>query len=106
MIVGLNRIGLRRAGFDRNDVAQLKAAYRLIYRQGLTFDAMVAALEEQFPIGVAAEFATFFQSGERGFSQERRSPPRAALKIYPALDETDHELDDELDDGGLQRKAA
>jgi UDP-N-acetylglucosamine acyltransferase len=95
LIVGLNRIGLRRAGFDRNDVEQLKAAYRLIYRQGLTFDAMVAELESQFPIGVAAEFATFFQSGERGFAQERRSPPQVALKIHQAFDELDYELDHE-----------
>ena len=110
MIVGLNRIGLRRAGFDRNDIAQLKAAYRLIYRQGLMFDAMVAALEQQFPIGVAAEFATFFQSGERGFVQERRSPPRVTLKIHPALDEIDYEMDSEmdheLDDEGPLRDAA
>lgn len=102
MIVGLNRIGLRRAGFDRYDVAQLKAAYRLIYRQGLTFDEIVAALEQEFPIGVAAEFATFFQSGERGFVQERRSPPRATLKIHSELDEMIYKLDDE----GPLREAA
>ena len=48
MIVGLNRIGLRRAGLDRNEIEQLKAAYRLIYRQGLTFDVMVAAFEASF----------------------------------------------------------
>lgn len=95
MIVGLNRIGLRRAGFDRNDVAQLKAAYRVIYRQGTTFSTMVAALEEQFPTGVAAEFASFFQSGQRGFAQERRSPPGVTLKIHSAIDELDYLLDDE-----------
>lgn len=96
MIVGLNRIGLRRAGFDRDDVAQLKAAYQLIYRQGLRFNEMVAALEEKFPIGVAAEFATFFQSGERGFAQERRSPPQVKLKIHPAIDEIDYDVDSDL----------
>lgn len=87
MIVGLNRIGLRRAGMDRSEIMQLKAAYRLIYRQGLTFDEMVAALERQFPVGVAAELTAFFQSGQRGFAQERRSPPRVALRVHPALDD-------------------
>ena len=106
MIVGLNRIGLRRAGFDRNDIAQLKDAYRLIYRQGLTFGAMVEALEEQFPIGVAAEFATFFQSGERGFAQERRSPPNVTLKIHSPIDEIDYMFDDESDDEDQSRRAA
>jgi UDP-N-acetylglucosamine acyltransferase len=106
MIVGLNRIGLRRAGFDRDDVAQLKAAYRLIYREALTFNEMVASLQQQFPIGVAAEFATFFQSGERGFVQERRSPPRATLKIHSAVDELDYLFDDDLDDENQLRRAA
>src|SRR4029078_10805553 len=32
LIVGLNLVGLRRNGYGAEDVAQLKAAYRLIYR--------------------------------------------------------------------------
>jgi len=89
MIVGLNRIGLRRAGFDRHDIMQLKAAYRLIYRKGLTFEAMVDALEDNFQQGVAAEFSAFFRQGQRGFVQERRSPPRIALRVHPAVDDED-----------------
>jgi len=91
MIVGLNRIGLRRAGFDHDDVMQLKAAYRLIYRRGLTFEAMLIALETEFPLGVAAEFTSFFRSGQRGFVQERRSPPRVALRVHPAVDDPEDE---------------
>ncbi len=102
MIVGLNRIGLRRAGFDRHDVLQLKAAYRLIYREGLTFDAMIGALEDHFPQGVAAEFAAFFRQGQRGFVQERRSPPRVALRIHPAVDD---EGDDTLSPENRWRQA-
>ncbi len=91
-IIGLNKVGLRRAGFDRNNIAELKAAYRLIYREGLPFQEMISALEEQFPVGVAGEFAEFFRNGRRGFVQERRSPPRAALRVHPAVDELeDHE---------------
>src|SRR5262245_17309143 len=30
--LGLNIVGLRRAGFSRSDIASLKAAYRLLYR--------------------------------------------------------------------------
>jgi UDP-N-acetylglucosamine acyltransferase len=105
MIVGLNRVGLRRAGLDRHDILQLKSAYRLIYRQGLTFDAMVAALERQFPSGVAAEFTTFFQSGQRGFVQERRSPPRVALRVHPAVDDAVDEVFEELPAIARFRKA-
>lgn len=87
LIVGLNRVGLRRAGFGREEIMQLKAAYRLIYRQGLTFNEMVDSLKSSFPLGVASEFAKFFESGRRGFVQERRSPPKIALRVHPAVDD-------------------
>lgn len=106
MIVGLNRIGLRRAGLDRYDIMQLKAAYRLIYRQGFTFGAMLSALEQQFPTGVAAEFTAFFQSGQRGFAQERRSPPRVALRVHPAVDDAIDEAIAEAPDRSRFRNAA
>ena len=93
LIVGLNRVGLRRAGFGREEVTQLKEAYRLIYRQGLTFNEMVAALRVTFPLGVASEFAKFFETGQRGFVQERRSPPKVALRVHPAVDD---EVDEAL----------
>jgi len=86
MIVGLNRVGLRRSGLSREEVLSLKAAYRLIYREGLNFNETLSALQQRFPTGVASEFADFFSVGERGFVQERRSPPRVALRIHPAVD--------------------
>ncbi|MEQ8210076.1 MAG: acyl-ACP--UDP-N-acetylglucosamine O-acyltransferase [Lacipirellulaceae bacterium] len=86
LIVGLNRIGLRRAGFDRHDVSSLKEAYRLIYREGLSFEEMIEAVEEKFAGTPAAEFAEFFSHSRRGFVQERRSPPRAAIRLHPAAE--------------------
>src|ERR1700690_1287818 len=35
---GLNRVGLRRAGFTAEDMAALKAAYKILYRSGLKLD--------------------------------------------------------------------
>lgn len=81
MVVGLNRVGLRRAGFSPDEVAQLKAAYRTIYRSALPWDEMVDVLEEQFTSGPAAEFAPFFRYGKRGFVQERRTPPGATVRL-------------------------
>jgi UDP-N-acetylglucosamine acyltransferase len=91
LIVGLNKIGLRRAGFKVDQVLELKAAYRLIYREGLTFEEMLAGLEEQFPTGAASEFAEFFRTSKRGFVQERRSPPKVALRVHPAVDDLETE---------------
>ena len=82
MVVGLNRVGLRRAGLTLEEMQQLKAAYRVIYRSGLAWDEMLATLEREFSDGPAAEFAPFFLGGhQRGFVQERRTPPGATVRI-------------------------
>ncbi len=81
LVVGLNTVGLRRAGFTSDDIVQLKAAYRHIYRSGLPFDEMVAQLAESFADGPAAAYHEFFSGGQRGFVPERRSPRKATLKL-------------------------
>jgi UDP-N-acetylglucosamine acyltransferase len=55
-VVGLNIIGLRRAGFSSEAISQLKQAYRVIYRSGLTWSDTLRALSEQFKSGHASEF--------------------------------------------------
>ncbi|WP_311220624.1 MULTISPECIES: acyl-ACP--UDP-N-acetylglucosamine O-acyltransferase [unclassified Acidovorax] len=42
---GLNVEGLRRRGFSAGRIAGIKQAHRLLYRQGLTLDAALAALQ-------------------------------------------------------------
>jgi UDP-N-acetylglucosamine acyltransferase len=86
-IVGLNLIGLRRAGFPSDQVAELKAAYRTVYRGGLAWNDLLECLRTRFTSGPAAEFHPFFSTGKRGFSQERRMPPGATLKIRRADEE-------------------
>jgi UDP-N-acetylglucosamine acyltransferase len=82
MVVGLNRVGLRRAGFTPQQMADLKDAYRVIYRSGLPWDEMLDTLQTQFVEGPAANFLTFFLGGNtRGFVQERRTPPGATVRI-------------------------
>ena len=89
MVVGLNRVGLRRAGFSSEEVSQLKAAYRTIYRSALPWNEMVDVLESQFSSGPAAEFAPFFSAGKRGFVLERRTPPGATVRLM--RDDNDEE---------------
>jgi UDP-N-acetylglucosamine acyltransferase len=81
MVCGLNKVGLRRAGFGTTDITDLKAAYRVIYRSGLMWQEMLDTLRLEFPAGPAAEFATFFATGKRGFVQERRTPPGAIVRL-------------------------
>jgi UDP-N-acetylglucosamine acyltransferase len=81
MVVGLNKVGLRRAGINAEEMLHLKQAYRVIYRSGLMWQEMLDALRLQFPVGPAAEFATYFSTGKRGFVQERRTPPGAIVRL-------------------------
>jgi UDP-N-acetylglucosamine acyltransferase len=81
-VVGLNLVGLRRAGFTDRDVVQLKAAYRLIFRSGLTWREILAALQQQFTSGPAATYFPFLSRTTRGIMQERRGPAIAAIKLF------------------------
>jgi len=80
-VVGLNSIGLRRAGYTTDEIAQLKAAYRVIYRSGLKWQQIVARLQSEFTAGPAAHFGEFMNHVTRGIVAERRLPPGAGLKL-------------------------
>ncbi len=87
-VVGLNLIGLRRNGYTSEEVIQLKAAYRLIYRRGLKWSEVLEQLRADFIEGPAAIYAEFLSGGKRGFVQERRVPPGATIKFRPAEEST------------------
>lgn len=80
-IVGLNVVGLRRSGHSAEDVADLKAAYRIVYRRGLAWKDVLETLEQELPSGPAAHLRSFLASGTRGFAQERRAPPATTLRL-------------------------
>lgn len=82
-VVGINRVGLKRNGFSAQDMLQLKAAYRVIYRQGLRWREVLESLERNFSSGPAAAFWEFLKTGQRGFVPERRISRKATLKIAP-----------------------
>ncbi len=89
LCVGLNNVGLRRAGFGRDEVAQIKAAFRHVYRSGLAWNEMLSALPKKFPSGPAAKFAAFLSEGQRGIVQLRNKPAAASLKLIPVHEPAD-----------------
>ena len=80
-VVGLNSIGLRRNGYSTAEIAQLKAAYRAIYRSGLKWQQIIERLQTEFADGPAAAFGEFMNHVSRGIVAERRLPPGAGLKL-------------------------
>lgn len=98
-IVGLNRVGLKRNGYNPDQILQLKQAYRVIYRQGLRWSEVLQILKANFNSGPAAEFHEFLKSGKRGFVQERRISRKATLRIVSPEE-------DDIEDSADRREAA
>ena len=80
-VVGLNRVGLRRAGVESAERNDLKLAYQLIFREQLPLDELLSKLRVQFEQGPAAEFSEFLAESSRGFIRERRRTGRPTLRI-------------------------
>ena len=80
-VCGLNVVGLRRSGHGAAEIAELKEAYRVIYRRGLTWKQVLETLRAEFGDGPVAHLRDFLGGGTRGFAQERRSPPPTTLRI-------------------------
>jgi len=86
-VVGLNQIGLRRAGYSAAEIRRLKDAYRVIYRSGLTWNEILARLRDEFAEGLAALYYQFLSTTTRGIVCERRLPPGATIKLRQESEE-------------------
>ena len=95
-VVGLNRVGLRRSGMSRDEMADIKEAYRIIYRSGESFADRLAMLSERFQEGPAAELEPFLRDTSRGYVRERRSPPGGTIRV----------IDDAMDTPAEQSRPA
>jgi UDP-N-acetylglucosamine acyltransferase len=69
--VGLNLVGLKRAGFSLADIAALKKAFRLLFHSGLKLDDALARIETEVPAGHAQHLVAFIRSSKRGICRPR-----------------------------------
>jgi UDP-N-acetylglucosamine acyltransferase len=67
---GLNIVGLRRAGIPLEEVKQLKQAYRLLYRSGLTLEDAVQRISKECGGNCTAELLRFLAASRRGIARE------------------------------------
>lgn len=63
---GLNRVGLRRAGFSRDEISEIKEAFRLLYRTELGLEAALGEIESRLRSDSAKEIVRFIRSSKRG----------------------------------------
>ena len=74
--VSINDVGMRRAGMDERQIGQLRAAWRVIYRQNMTLAAAAAAIavlaRQQEFLQVLGRFLAEVESQGRGIVRPRR----------------------------------
>jgi len=67
---GLNLVGLRRAGFQPDQIQALKRAYQLLYRSKLKLAEALAAIEQEVPTEHTMHLVEFIRRSERGVCRE------------------------------------
>ncbi|WPL16655.1 Acyl-[acyl-carrier-protein]--UDP-N-acetylglucosamine O-acyltransferase [Thiorhodovibrio winogradskyi] len=65
-ILGLNTVGLRRAGFDPGARSRIKAVYRLLFRSGLRLSAAMEQAAADFPGPETERILVFIRAGDSG----------------------------------------
>jgi UDP-N-acetylglucosamine acyltransferase len=71
-VVGVNVVGMRRAGLTGEEIDAVRRAYRLLFREGLVIPAALARLEQELgTLGVIAELVAFIRQSARGINPVR-----------------------------------
>ena len=73
VVSGLNSVGLARAGMPAEERSELKKAFRILFRSGLTLKEAVASMEndlQQFE--AVAHLVEFLKGAERGILRTRK----------------------------------
>jgi len=65
-IMGLNVVGMRRAGISSDDRLIMKRAFKILYQSNLTLPQAIAQLETEFTSEMVQEVCEFIKSSQRG----------------------------------------
>jgi UDP-N-acetylglucosamine acyltransferase len=68
--IGLNVVGLKRAGYQHADITALKNAYQILYRAGLKLADALARIESEIPTPEARHLVEFVRRSQRGICRE------------------------------------
>ncbi len=70
-LYGLNKVGLRRQGFSREEIDTLKKTYNILFRSGLTLKDAVGKLEQEMKHSIhVARLLEFIKNSKRGITRE------------------------------------
>ena len=71
-VSGINRIGLRRAGFSQETRRAIQAAFDMIYRSNLNVSQALAELKNKFHGPEIAQLVAFIETSKRGICRVQR----------------------------------
>jgi UDP-N-acetylglucosamine acyltransferase len=75
---GLNTVGLKRAGFSREQVRRLKAAFALLYTSGVPRQEALRRMESELADEHVLHLVAFIRSSKRGICGMSRASRRSA----------------------------
>ncbi len=70
-IRGINLVGLRRAGFKRDVIKQIKEAYRIIFQPGRLLKDSLREISESMPSDEIKHLVSFIKDAKRGICKVR-----------------------------------
>ena len=70
-IGGINIVGMRRAGFDRRQLAEVKEVFKLLYYSGRNVSQAVAEIRASLTSDISREMADFISASKRGICSGR-----------------------------------
>jgi UDP-N-acetylglucosamine acyltransferase len=78
-VVGVNLVGMRRAGMGNDQIAAVRRAFRILFHEGLVLPAALTRLEEELgQFAAVAEMIAFLRQPGRGINPMRDRRPSAA----------------------------
>lgn len=77
-VAGLNLVGLKRRGFPRETIAEIKACFHAVFAGGAPCKHAAARLAEGVRTAEARRFLEFFAAGKRGFARPAYGPAVSA----------------------------
>jgi UDP-N-acetylglucosamine acyltransferase len=78
-IVGVNVVGMRRAGMSNQEIEAIRRAYQVIFRQGQILSTGLARAEQELgEVEVVAELIAFIRRSKRGINTARERDRDAA----------------------------
>ncbi|MFH1878802.1 MAG: acyl-ACP--UDP-N-acetylglucosamine O-acyltransferase [Candidatus Omnitrophota bacterium] len=73
LIRGVNLVGLRRGGFPRETISEIKGAYKLLFMSGLKVDEALEEIEHSYKSPEIVHLMDFIRNSKRGICRPRFS---------------------------------